>query len=263
MTTPTSPAARPRPAAATLAAATVAPARRLLVCYLPVGDPEAGAASAVRYAEHGVDVIESGLAVLDPALDGPEVRASMRRAVAAGVHGPAGARCLAEQLAGAGGPAAIWMSYRPDPDDRYLELVASAGVGGILLPDADPAELAARAAAHGLHAVPFLDHDPCADQLTVAREARSYVMLAAAPGVTGARPAVDEDNRDVLAAVRAQGVTAPVVLGFGISGAEHARVAVGLGADGVVVGSACVRAARAGAAELDRLLTGLRRALDD
>lgn len=249
-------------AAASLAAAIGSASRRLLVCYLPVGDPETAGATAARYAEHGVDVIEAGLAVADPVFDGPEVAASMRRAMAAGVHGPAGARCLAGQLAAVDGPAAIWMSYHSDPDDDYLGTVASAGVGGVLLPDADPAALHERATARGLHAVPFLDHEPRADQLAAARAARSYVMLAAASGVTGARADVGGDNREVLAAVRAEGVTAPVALGFGISSGEQARIAAGLGADGVVVGSACVRAARAGPAHLDRLLTELREALD-
>lgn len=246
--------------AASLAAASGS--RPLLVCYLPVGDPEASGATAARYLGHGVDVIEAGLAVADPVLDGPEVTASMGRAIAAGAHGPAGARHLADQLAEAGGPAAVWMSYRADPDDDYLAMVASAGVGGVLLPDADPAALDERAAAHGLHAVPFLDHEPRADQLAAARAARGYVMLAAASGVTGARPDVGADNRDVLAAVRGHGVAAPVALGFGISSGEQARAAIGLGADGVVVGSACLRAARAGTSHLDRLLAELREALD-
>ena len=49
---------------------------------------------------------------------------------------------------------------------------------------------------------------------------------------------------------------------FGVSTAEHARAAVALGADGVVVGSAALRAALQGPAALAGLLKALRRGLD-
>jgi len=62
--------------------------------------------------------------------------------------------------------------------------------------------------------------------------------------------------------LRAAGVTAPIVLGFGVSSGEHARAAVAHGADGIVVGSAALRAALEGAHELAALLKDLRRGLD-
>jgi tryptophan synthase alpha chain len=66
-----------------------------------------------------------------------------------------------------------------------------------------------------------------------------------------------------IAELRAEGVGAPIVLGFGISNGEQARAAVGLGADGVVVGSAALRAALKGRAELFALLNDLRNGLND
>jgi len=250
------------PAAETLARATGDRRRPLLVCYLPVGDPEATAATAAVYTDHGVDVVEAGLPVPLPRMDGPEVTASMQRALAAGAGGQAGADLLADQLATAGGPAAVWMSYRADPDEAYLEMVAGSGVGGALLLDAEPVELARETRGRGLHAVPFLDHEPTDAQVAGALDAGSYVMVAAASGVTGERDTVSSDNAALLAGLRARGVTAPLVLGFGISHGDHARAARDAGADGVVVGSACLRAARAGRSELSRLLDDLRGGLD-
>lgn len=242
--------------------ATAGRRRPLLICYLPVGDPAATAASASVYAEHGVDVVEAGIAVNDPFLDGPEVTASMHRAVAAGVTGRRGARVLADQLAAAGGPASVWMSYSSEPDADYLAMVVASGAGGILLPDAPPVELTGLARAHGVHDVPFLAHDPDPAGRAAASSARTYVMLAAASGVTGVREHVDTGNAEVLARLRQEGITAPVALGFGISGGDHARAAVDLGADGVIVGSACLRAAQQGLGPLRQLLTELRAALD-
>ncbi len=62
--------------------------------------------------------------------------------------------------------------------------------------------------------------------------------------------------------IRAEGIGAPIVLGFGVSSGDQARVAVGIGADGVVVGSAVLRAALNGRNELAALLRDLREGLN-
>ncbi len=241
------------------------PKTPLLICYLPVGDPEAAVATAALYREHGVDVIEAGLPVKDAFLDGPEVTDSMARAIASGVTDEAvAADVLAEQLAAAGNPSAVWMSYRRDPDTAYLAHVASAGVSMVLLPDADPVDLARRAEEAGLRAVPFLSHPPERNQVENAKAASSdYVMVSAAAGVTGEQASLSSDNVGILAGLRRDGVTAPLALGFGISRPAHVRAALLAGADGVIVGSACVRAARQGQQQLSALLTELREALDE
>jgi tryptophan synthase alpha chain len=238
--------------------ATVKSQRPFLVCYLPVGDPAAAAATPSLYAESGVDVIECGVGVANPVLDGPTVAASMRRAVDAGIS----VGQLAEQLDRAGSPASVWMSYQPYPDDDYLAGVASSGVGGVILPDAAPLPSIESAANAGIDFVPFLDHHPRPDQLEAASRAGSYTMVAAAEGVTGTRSSVGEDNAPLLACLRERGLRT-LALGFGISNAEQARRAIDLGADGVVVGSACVLAATEGTSALSTLLDGLRRALDE
>jgi tryptophan synthase alpha chain len=99
--------------------------------------------------------------------------------------------------------------------------------------------------------------------IAAARLADGYVMLQAAPGLTGPRRSLDPSNAVRIAELRAEGVRAPIVLGFGISNGEHARAAVALGADGVVVGSAALRAALRGRAELSALLNDLRKGLND
>ncbi len=82
------------------------------------------------------------------------------------------------------------------------------------------------------------------------------------PGSPARAPASIPSNAARIEALRVEGVGAPVVLGFGISNGEQARAAVGLGADGVVVGSAALRAALKGRAELSALLGDLRNGLD-
>lgn len=245
------------------------PARRgtpLLICYLPVGDPKTPSASVARYIDCGVDVIEAGIGVHGPALDGEVITNSMQRSVEAGVVGQRAADTLARQLTTDSEPAAVWMSYAKQPDEDYLEMVSASGARGVLLPGTAPAVLAAALAAapsgRSLSAIPFLDHRPPPAQVDAARGAPAYVMLAAAAGTTGVRDQVGLDNAVLLDGLRNEGVTAPIVLGFGIGTAAQARRAIDLGADGVVVGTACVLAAQDGPETLTAVLRGLRKALD-
>lgn len=237
-------------------------AGRLLVCYLPHGDPATPDATPRLYAEHGVDVLEVGVAGGHALLDGPVVSASMARAAAAGCTGAAAAERLATDLDDVADSAAVWMSYQDAPGPAYLDVVAASRAGGVLLPDADQVALLDAAAAVGLAGVPFLSHTPTEAEVAAARRAEGYVMLAAADGVTGHRDHVAPGNAATIARLRDEGVTAPVLLGFGLSTADHVRAALAMGADGVIVGSACVRAAEAGRDELVSLLAALRTAVD-
>lgn len=242
-------------------------ARPLLICYLPVGDPLTPCANVGRYVDCGVDVVEAGIGVMNPALDGTVIRDSMQRCVYAGLVGRRAAEALAHQLSTNNQPAAVWMSYEKVPGADYLATVAVSGVQGVLLPGTPPAVLSAALAAapagRSLSAIPFLEHRPTAAQIEVARDAAAYVMLASWAGVTGAGDRVGPDNTAVLAGLRAEGVSAPIALGFGIGTVAQARRAIAVGAQGVVVGTACIRAALDGPGTLTALLTDLRRALDE
>ena len=100
------------------------------------------------------------------------------------------------------------------------------------------------------------------DDGAAAGRADGYVMLQAAPGLTGPRASLDPANAGASPVCAPAGVAAPILLGFGVSNGAQARGAVSLGADGVVVGSAALRAALAGRAELAALLKDLRTGLD-
>jgi tryptophan synthase alpha chain len=72
-----------------------------------------------------------------------------------------------------------------------------------------------------------------------ARGARGFVYLVSVAGVTGERKDVAVGLAELITRVR-QHTSLPVCVGFGIGTPEQAR-AVGALADGVIVGSACVR----------------------
>jgi tryptophan synthase alpha chain len=236
------------------------PAR--LVVYFPLGDPAVGADLLALYADAGVDVVECGWPAREPYLDGPDVRASMARA-----RDPASAWAASrERLAGLGGPRPLLMTYAESPHPALSDPQFFSGAYGVLAvaSPGDPGRTAleGRAWAAGAAICAFVPLPLTDAYAATASAADGYVMLQAAPGLTGPRRRLDPGNAERIAGLRGLGVTAPIVLGFGVSTGEQARAAVALGADGVVVGSAVLRAALMGRAALAALLQDLRRGLD-
>jgi tryptophan synthase alpha chain len=73
----------------------------------------------------------------------------------------------------------------------------------------------------------------------IARHAKGFVYLVSVTGVTGERKSLSNGLADLVGRVR-EHTSTPVCVGFGISTPEQARQ-VGALADGVIVGSACVK----------------------
>jgi tryptophan synthase alpha chain len=73
----------------------------------------------------------------------------------------------------------------------------------------------------------------------IARNAKGFIYLVSVTGVTGERKSISEGLGDLISRVR-EHTSAPVCVGFGIGTPEQARE-VGEMADGVIVGTACVR----------------------
>jgi len=239
--------------------------RRRLVVYFPLADPAVPTELIDLYADAGVDVVECGWPARNPYLDGPDVRSSMTRALsgapATALH--AARDRLARKPAS---PKALVMTYAERDHPALADRDALDGIDGVLVVaapnDERRAAIERRAQESGATISVFVPLPLRRDDEAAARQADGYVMLQAAPGLTGPRASLDPANAGRIARLRACGVAAPVLLGFGVSNGEQARAAVGLGADGVVVGSAALRATLAGPAELAALLKDLRTGLD-
>src|SRR5258705_5975028 len=73
----------------------------------------------------------------------------------------------------------------------------------------------------------------------IARNAQGFIYLVSVTGVTGERTSISEGLGELIQRVR-EHTSAPVCVGFGIGTPEQAKE-VGKMADGVIVGSACVK----------------------
>ncbi len=238
----------------------------LLACYLPVGDPLVPPELADIYVACGVDIIELGMPSPDPYLDGLDVSASMSRAIAGG--GPIEALAVVTERAKihADGPACICMCYADFDVGAALAAGAFENIDGLLMLGLDDRpdgpDITAEMRRRGVRLIRLVSAALPPGDLAAAAAGDGYLMLQAAVGVTGPRESLDPGNRDKIARLRAAAPRRKILLGFGIGTAEQAAEAIGHGADGVVIGSMCVRKAIEGPASLRAFLTGVRASLD-
>jgi tryptophan synthase alpha chain len=101
---------------------------------------------------------------------------------------------------------------------------------------------------------------PSARMSQIALTGQGFVYLISRLGVTGEQATLSAELPESAARLRAA-TTLPLCIGFGIATPEHARAAAAL-ADGVVVGSAIVRAADESVDAAVALATSLRRGID-
>ncbi|MGM0384429.1 MAG: tryptophan synthase subunit alpha [Actinomycetota bacterium] len=230
--------------------------------YLTVGYPdlETSIAAGRALVDSGVDIIELGLPYSDPGMDGPVIQHTGQLALDAGTrtrHVLQAVEALADAV-----PVLVMTYFNPVHRygvERFARDLASAGGAGLITPDLVPDEAGAwidAAAAHDLDRV-FLVAPSSTDERLVrtAAACRGFVYAASTMGVTGERASVDDTAEILVARTRAAGADR-VCVGLGVSIADHARE-VGVYADGVIVGSALLRALGDGISSLRHLAVEL------
>lgn len=222
--------------------------RPALVGYLPVGFPSVpGSIDAVRaMVDAGVDVVELGMPYTDPVMDGPVIQRAVEAALAHGTRVRDTLRVV-EAVADRGAPLLVmtyWNLVLRYGVEAYARDLAAAGGAGLITPDLIPDEAAewlAASDAHGLDRVFLVAPSSTRERLRLTAEAsRGFVYAASTMGVTGERATVGGRAEQLVADTRAAGAT-HVCVGLGVSRPEQAAQ-VGAYADGVIVGSALVRA---------------------
>lgn len=226
--------------------------RAALVTYLCAGDPSLAITPdlLVAAAEAGADVLEVGMPFSDPTADGPTIQKASERALAGGATLRGVLDAIAATRARVATPIVLFGYYNPIL--RYGEAALArdarhAGVDALLVVDLPPesaSPLLEPLRIEGLDFVPLVaPTSPAARVAAAASIASGFVYYVSMTGVTGGASA------DLEAAARRAGALAeetgcPFAVGFGVS--TPADVAcVARHADGVVVGSALVRAVEA------------------
>jgi tryptophan synthase alpha chain len=224
--------------------------RAALVTFVTAGDPDPKTSLALVKAlpEAGADVIELGMPFSDPMADGPAIQAANLRALAAGQTMKKTLALVRAFRKGDDATPIVLMGYY-NPIyvygvDRFLADAKSAGVDGLIVVDLPPEEddeLCLPALKCGLNFIRLAT--PTTDEKrlpAVLANTSGFVYYVSITGITGT--AAPDFARVSAAITRLKRHTdLPVAVGFGVRTAKDVR-ALARAADGVVVGSALVRA---------------------
>lgn len=215
-------------------------------------------------ADAGADVIEVGVPFSDPLADGPVIQGSSQAALDDGMTFGGALDLIAE--ASVAVPVVLFGYLNPflAAGDSMLHRVKQAGCDGVLITDlplgAD-SNLEARFAESDLDFIRLIaPTTPPSRMAEIARSGSGFVYLISRLGVTGMRADISPELAATIDAVRAV-TPLPVCVGFGVSTPAQAATVARM-ADGVVVGSAIVKAADASVESALQLVRELRDGID-
>lgn len=145
-------------------------------------------------------------------------------------------------------PIVLFTYYNPIYQrgfEAFVADIAKAGAKGLLVPDIpleETPELSEICASHGVDLVLLsTPTTPVERAKKIALASNGFIYLVSVTGVTGARSDVESRVQELVTTLK-EVTEKPVCVGFGISKEAQAREVVEFGADGVIVGSALVRA---------------------
>jgi tryptophan synthase alpha chain len=222
--------------------------RAALIGYLPVGFPDLETSLEAMRAmvRCGADVVEVGVPYSDPLMDGEVIQRAVDAALAGGTR-VRDTFTAVSAVAEEGAPALVmtyWNVVERYGVERFATDLAAAGGAGLITPDLIPDEagewLAAAEKADLDRVFLVAPSSTDARLVSTAAACRGFIYAASTMGVTGTRAAVGDAARVLVERTRAV-TEVPVCVGLGVSdGGQAAQVAAF--ADGVIVGSALVRA---------------------
>lgn len=221
--------------------------RAAFVAYLCAGDPdfETSVAACRAILDAGVDVLELGVPFSDPLADGLTNQLAAQRALESGMTSERVLELVRAVRSFSDVPIVFYTYYNlvfAQGSEAYAERAKAAGVDGLLTLDLPPEEAGEHLAAcekHGLGTVFIVAPTTPDERLEIICGATSgFVYYVSREGVTGEQSSMSEGIRASVETIK-QHTDLPVVVGFGISNADHVQT-VAQAADGVVVGSAIV-----------------------
>lgn len=221
--------------------------RAAFVGYLCAGDPDFDSSVEACRAviESGVDVLELGVPFSDPLADGLTNQLAAQRALESGSTSERVLDLVRAVREFSEVPIVFYTYYNlvfAQGSERYAERAKAAGVDGILTLDLPPEEAGGHleaCAKHDLKTVCIVAPTTPDSRLEIICEATTgFVYYVSREGVTGEQASMSDGIRERVEVIK-QHTDLPVVVGFGISNADHVGT-VAQAADGVVVGSAIV-----------------------
>lgn len=230
--------------------------RPALIGYLPVGYPsvDESIAAAIELGKNGADIIELGIPYSDPVMDGPVIQKATEEAIENGFRLTDTFRATREITEACDAVVTVMTYWNPILRfgvDEFVREFSEAGGSGLITPDLVPNEASEWfevSEKYGLDRIFLAAISSSTERLHMISEASSgFVYAVSVMGVTGARSSVNNAAHSLVENLRSAG--APnVCVGLGVSKREHIEE-IGAYADGVIVGTALVKALQSGGPE--------------
>ncbi len=239
--------------------------RAVFVGYLCAGDPdfETSVKACRALVESGVDILELGVPFSDPLADGLTNQLAAQRALESGCNSQKVLELVRAVREFSEVPIVFYTYYNlvfAQGSEKYISSVKAAGVDGLLTLDLPPEEAADHLAIcqqYGVKTV-FIAAPTTPDSRleTICKAATGFIYYVSREGVTGEQSKLSDGIKMRVDRIKKY-TDLPVVVGFGISNAEHVST-VAQAADGVVVGSALVNCIAKNLGNADQIDQALR-----
>lgn len=228
------------------------------IAYITVGDPnlETTVALVSTLADAGADIIELGIPFSDPLADGTTIQAASQRALAGGVTLTKIFPMVSTIRKQTQIPLLFMTYYNPVfhyGERRFVDQSKKVGIDGLIIPDLPPQEATALVALTKKEqlAMPFfLSPTTTRERMKdIIKDSTGFIYYVSLTGVTGARRELPTTLRDAVLQIKRM-TNKPVCVGFGVSTPEQV-LSLSKIADGVIVGSAIVKAIEKNLAQKD------------
>ncbi len=248
--------------------------------FLVIGDPDPERfITLVKALEPYADVLEFGIPFSDPIADGPTIQRANQRSLDQGITRSKALELIKEIRSFTEKPIVI-LTYgniigAPPHHKENLQKFKEAGIDGVIIADFPLEEISRISSDLEKEQISLINL--ITPTMTPERfraylpYSSGYLYLVAVKGTTGEQTEVKEYTKQALMHFQQEtDQKLPILVGFGISTPDHAKIMVDSGADGVIVGSAIINiieenlnAAEKMQQEIKEFAAAIRTALDN
>lgn len=220
---------------------------KAFIPFIACGYPNLEISEEIIYAlaDNGADLIELGIPFSDPVAEGVVIQKASEEALKNGVSTEAVFDMVA-RVRKKCDVALAFMTYAnvvfSYGSRAFMQKARDLGIVALLLPDVpfeEKKEFEGVCEEFGISLISFVAPTSIKRLEHITKQAKGFVYCVSSYGVTGVRETISSDVKSMVDSIKCIR-DIPVVVGFGISTPEQAKV-ISQYADGVVVGSAIVK----------------------
>ncbi|MDL2328189.1 tryptophan synthase subunit alpha [Desulfosarcina sp. OttesenSCG-928-A07] len=230
-----------------------------LVGYLAAGDPDPATSRDIIFSmlSQGLDILELGIPFSDPTADGPAIQAAYQRALSGGARLSSVLELVKDIRKHFKTPIVLFSYLNPILQygaEKFCMDAAKSGANGLLvvdMPMEESAELLPFIKKSGLTHIPLVaPTTPSERAKKICENATGFTYLVSMTGITGSA-GLDVAKASALTQKIRKVSPVPVALGFGISTEADVKTLAPV-TDGIVIGSAFVRAIAEGMEKVNK-----------